>query len=153
AGGFMHRSAISSARKQFARHNLLIQRAAQHRASPTPAERALWSALRGKQLGAWFRRQLRCPHSLVLARARCAPAVSPKAVLGAQHLRAAGGDASGKARGSLILSNKLQYTRSRPFTRETGTTAHDKAISDRPTGSGARGIRSGVFIFVRGRTG
>jgi len=53
AGGDMH----SSARKQLARHNLLIQRAAQHRASPTPAERALWSALRGKQLGAWFRRQ------------------------------------------------------------------------------------------------
>jgi len=53
----MHRSLVNSARKQLARHNLLIQRAAQHRASPTPAERALWSALRGKQLGAWFRRQ------------------------------------------------------------------------------------------------
>ncbi len=53
----MHSSAINSARKQLARHNLLTQRAAQHRASPTPAERALWSALRGKQLGVWFRRQ------------------------------------------------------------------------------------------------
>src|SRR5690606_36641054 len=37
--------------------NLPIQRAAQHRANPTPAERLLWSLLRAKQCGAWFRRQ------------------------------------------------------------------------------------------------
>ena len=46
-----------SARNQLARHNLLLQRAAQHRANPTPAERVLWSLLRAKQCGAWFRRQ------------------------------------------------------------------------------------------------
>ncbi|MEZ4233550.1 MAG: endonuclease domain-containing protein [Polyangiaceae bacterium] len=46
-----------SARNQLARHHLLLQRAAQHRANPTPAERQLWSLLRAKQQGAWFRRQ------------------------------------------------------------------------------------------------
>lgn len=46
-----------SARNQLARHNLLLQRAAQHRANPTPAERLLWSLLRAKRCGAWFRRQ------------------------------------------------------------------------------------------------
>ncbi|MCB9608327.1 MAG: DUF559 domain-containing protein [Polyangiaceae bacterium] len=46
-----------SARNQLTRYNLLLQRAAQHRANPTPAERQLWSLLRAKQCGAWFRRQ------------------------------------------------------------------------------------------------
>ena len=76
-----------SARNQLARHHLLLQRAAQHRASPTPAERLLWSLLRAKECGAW----LGCPHSPVLSAPHFRPVGLPQ-IRARLRLRASGGD-------------------------------------------------------------
>ena len=45
-------------RQQLKRQSLLAERAHQMRHQPTPSEAALWSALKGNQLGVSFRRQV-----------------------------------------------------------------------------------------------